>query len=228
MVTFTQNTAAQGSTSLIPAGTLVWLAVSIRSVGPSKSSGANQADMEFIVAAGPYAKRKVWAYLSDPDDMTASEAAREISGGALARMLEAVGVCKPGVPDSYRNPRIATFQGCLDTLVAATGANRFVAGKITIEKGKDGYADKNRVEFLSPNPASGSKRSWDELNAAGANGVAGAPAVTAPAPAWGAAAAPPVAPPASVLTQPNWTAQAAGTTPFAAPTRASLGDDIPF
>lgn len=243
MVQFNENTAAQGSVGLIPAGTLVWLAVSVRSIGPAKSSGVNQADMEFTVAGGPFTKRKVWAYITDPDDPGASEAAREMSGGALARMLEAVGVCKPGNPDSYRNPRIATFKGCIDTLVAATGAGRFVAARMTIEKGTGGYQDKNRPDFLSPNPNSGSKKAWAELVAAGTAGVAGAPAgappATLPAPAWGGQAAAavtgapapvqpaPIARP-SALSAPAWTTPGATQAPAAGQAATTLDDDIPF
>jgi hypothetical protein len=230
----TDTAALGGAGDLIPAGTLVWLAISVRGLTHSKGTGGRQADLEYTVATGQHAKRKVWGYIGDPDDATNSDAYRIQSQGGLVRMLEAAGICKLNDPASYA--RITSFQQALQELVASTNAGRFVAAKISIEKGKDGYADKNRIaDFLSPNPKSASAASWRQLlapatvnaakPAAPAPGFAlggGAPVqASAVAPAWGA-------PPAAALTAPPpWLTQPAAT-PTQVGASSIASDEIPF
>lgn len=239
MVQFTEETSAQGGgMEMIPAGTLVWLAASVRGMKNSNATGGQMADMEFVITEGAFTRRKIWMYLMDPDDGRNSEAARTMSQGHLCRMLESTGVCIPGQMQTYQQHRIATLQGCVETLEAATAAGRKIAAKLGIQPAKDGYAAKQVIEcFVSPNPKSGSTKEWERLKSgdtappAGAAAAAtravqpsfGTPAAVAAPGGFGAPAARP-----SALAPPSW-AGAEQAAPAAGGAAAALGnDDIPF
>lgn len=222
-----ESSQAGGGFDTIPAGTLAMCALSVRAMKESqgKAAGAMMADVELVITSGPFAKRKIWEFLMDPDAKQLSDQAREQAMGKLCRILESTGVCVPGQVATYTNPQLATFKGALDAIQAAVARGAGIGVKIMVEPATGGYAEKNKVgAFLSPNPKSGSRRDWDKL-LAGAN-AAPAPAVAAPA---GFGAPTPAATP-SALQTPGWV----GGGGWGAPNTPGAGasalkdDEIPF
>lgn len=237
MPVFTEETASQGSMDLIPAGTLAWATVMVKEYARSKSTGGEQANIEVVMASGPFMRRKVWGFVANPDDMAHSEGYRTMGQGQLVRMLEAVGYCVPGKPETYQRPELATFQGCFGVIERAMQAGRYIGVKIGIEKAAagSGYGDKNKVEsFLTPNPKSGSANDWARLQAGDKPGESSGPrpaaqaATQAPA-AFAGFGAPAAARP-SAMAQPGWVGGPGGSgAPALAAGQAALAsDEIPF
>lgn len=244
MPVFTDETAATGSMDLIPAGTLAWATVVVREYARSKSTGGEQADIEVVIASGPFMRRKVWGFVANPDDLAHSEGYRTMGQGQLVRMLEAIGYCVPGQPATYQRPELATFQGCFDVIQRGIQAGRYIGVKVGIQKAQAGsaYGDKNRIEsFLTPNPKSGSANDWARLQAGDKPGESSAPrpasgGVSAPATGGfsGGFGAPAAARP-NALAAPAWVGGQAGNTsldgppPGMSPTgKRDLDDHIPF
>lgn len=243
MPTFNDETAAQGSTDLIPAGTIAWATVMNRGVKLSNQTGGRMADLEITLASGPFQRRKVWTFVLDPDDMNNSEAGRTMGQGQLVRMLEAVGFCVAGNQASYQRQELRTFDGCVGVIERGIQSGRYIGVKIGIQKGTGGYSDKNKVEsFLTPNPKSGSSRDWQILQTGDKPGESSAPRpqgggavqTTVNTAGWGAPQAAP-AQPAGGMSAPAWVggASAAPANPpaNAAPqqtTAAHVDDEIPF
>lgn len=240
MPVFTDETAAKGSMDLIPAGTIGWATISVREYKRSKTTGGEMADVEIVMASGPFQRRKIWQFVANPDDMANSEGFREMGQGQLVRMLEAVGYCVPGQITTYQRPDLATFQGCFGVLERAMNAGKFIGVKVGIEKAQagSGYGDKNRIEsFLTPNPKSGSANDWQRLQAGDKPGESSAPrpvngAVAVPATGGFSAGGFGAPAPArqSALATPSWVGGASAETPPAtsAGAGARLDDDIPF
>jgi len=232
---FNQNSAAVGNRELIPGGTLAWGLIEVKSVKLGQK-GSRFAELEVTISEGPYEKRKVFTNLGDPSYDGNSEKYREMGYGALSRMMESSGLVNVQDPASYQRVSGQAF----DTLMAWLDGKR-VAFKVKVEKGADGYPDKNTVgDWLSPNPQSSSSKDFQKLIAgAGAPAVAGAPAPMAPAPSWGnqaqTAAAPAAAPQAQQSMLGFTPAAPAGAAPFAgnatapavAPMQAPIGGPAP-
>lgn len=127
---------------LIPKGTLLWAVINLKGVKSSNSSTSKYLDMELTIDDGqPYARRKIFVKVGDPNWQGNSEEYRKMGYGAIRRILEAAFGAHPSNPQSYLvipDPTYHVLHG------------KRVAVKVTIEKGKDGYEDKNSVEFLSP------------------------------------------------------------------------------
>lgn len=225
----------QQSMEVIPAGTVVPLAMKIRPGGTgdggwyvqSKSSAAQYLDCEFIVTAGPFAKRKIWqTFVMAGDGSDGHTKAINISRATLRAIIESARGIDPKdqSPNAVQARRIAgwdAFQGLT-----------FVA-KLSIQKSKD-YPDKNQIQTVltpghkeySPPPAL-DNQDWLTDSAPKAGGASPAPAWATgqgtaapanPAPGW---AGTPPAPQQTTGGQagfaPAWSqpAQPAGQTPAA-------------
>lgn len=142
MMDFSGSAGAGSDFDLLPKGLLVYVIVQVRGVKAS-SSGGGYLDLELTVDKGqPFAGRKFWDMVGDPNNSGNSEKYRQMGQLAITRMLECSGA-GPQNPDGYK---IASY----DQL-----SNRRVAVKVGIEEGSGGHDDKNRVaEWLTPNPAS--------------------------------------------------------------------------
>lgn len=143
MLDFSSGAGLAGNTDLIPNNQLAWAIVDVRGVKQSQSGG-QYLDIELTLDDGqPFARRKVWEMVGDPNHAGNSEAYRQMGLIAITRMLEAGRGAGPHNPAGYQIPNYEAL------------SQLRVAIKIKVEKGKDGNPDKNRVaEWLTPNPAS--------------------------------------------------------------------------
>ena len=189
---FTSNSGAsssQGSHSLIPHGTLAFAVVKPTGIKESKRTGGVYANLELTISEGPYANRKVWTIVMNPQDERNQNPTLRAEGKsdgaamgltAMCRMFEAAGVFNPLDARSYDKFNGAAFNQVIAALEGLT-----VAVKIKVSKGKDGYDDKNEVaEFISPAPSSGTSKLWSQLTGDGSTArksAFGAPAFGAPA-----------------------------------------------
>ena len=150
----------QRSIDLIPDGTIATLHVTIRpgNAGPdgwlkrSKDGGSEALDCELTVVDGPHVKRKLWELMTVAGTTEGHAKASEISGAKLRAILESArGIRPDDGSDTAREARRVNSYGDFDGL-------RFIA-KIGIEKGKDGYKDKNRLtEVITPD-----RQGWKKI-----------------------------------------------------------------
>lgn len=159
---FSPTSSQQEAISLIPQGTLCKAHLTVRAIKNSKSSGAQYLDIELTITDGDYAGRKIFDMIMDPFCPNASDGGRKMGLLALTRICEAGGLFKPADETSYTryNAPGATIQ---DVIRDIDGGKLGI--RVKVEKGTDGYADKNKVgEWLTPNPNSGSGyKGWTEL-----------------------------------------------------------------
>lgn len=215
--------ATQGGGDLIPDGTLAWAIVKLRPfnldhglvVTPSKSSDGGYLDLELTVLEGPYARRKLW----DKIGVKGSEKWVE-NGRARIRHIIEVGNEMSEFPANHTNYRLGTKSQTSGEMVFMELDELRCAVKIGIEKGKDGYGDKNTIrQYLSPRPASDTYKTFIKLVAGQTQGEA--PKATAPAatkPAWAGGSATPTQTTATAG-RPSW----AGAAPVGAKSA-----DVPF
>src|SRR3546814_16679438 len=86
--------------------------------------------------------------IMDPNFESNSDAAKQMGNAAIGRILEAGRNAGPHNPQGYVIGSYEQLNGLR------------VAVKLKVEKGTEGYDDKNRVaEYLTPNPASPGNRS---------------------------------------------------------------------
>lgn len=137
--------------SLIPEGKIVTAVMTLRSGGfgedgymaRSKNTGGDMLDTEFTITPNPngYERRKVWKYMSF------SEKAAPVTRSQLRAALESAHGIKPAdtSPEAQAKrsvPSYAAFDGLP------------VCIKVGIEKGSDGYPDKNILRaFVTPDKA---------------------------------------------------------------------------
>lgn len=144
--------------ALIPAGTLAWAVVKVRPYNlqsnmvlvPSKTSANKYLDVELTIEGGKYDKRKVWDKLGliGPSEgwVTAGHA-------AVRHIIEVHRGIKSDFHDG--NPKYDIGGGITDERCLMDLNGMRCGVMIGIEKGKDGYEDKNKVSaYLSPNPES--------------------------------------------------------------------------
>lgn len=184
---FSPTTNQQPKAPLIPSGAMSFGIVEVTGVKYSKGTGGEYANIKVTLVDSPWERRTVLAMICNPSDNNNSEGWRKQGLAALQHCFEAAGVFNPAQPDTYARFANASFADILREL-----DGKRIAIKVSIEKGGEGYDDKNGVrEYLSPNPVSGTHKSWQKL-VAGDFGVkqegAAAPAqasmgFTAPAPA---------------------------------------------
>lgn len=185
------NAAPQQDTSryeLIPNGTILPVQITIRPGGSGengwlkRSSGETpclMVDAEFVVLEGKYAKRKFWTLMVVDGQTEGQQKGAQISVSKLRAMLESARGIKPSddSPSAVEQRRVTGY-GDFDGL-------RFWAS-VGIEKGKEGYKDKNVFAFaITPD-----RPEWRKLDqvtkTAGFTpvGQAAAAVVNAARPAW--------------------------------------------
>lgn len=173
---FSSATSKGQDMELIPHGTLAWCLITVRGIKDSKEpredgGRGRYLDIELTVGDGPYTNKKLWDRIMDPTHIGNSEKGRAMGITAVTRCLETSGFFVVGKPESYDRlqPEVETQQRHPETRVGIEAIGRALDGqrcaiKIKLEKGKDGFADKNCVgEWLSPNPESGSHKFYKDL-----------------------------------------------------------------
>lgn len=165
----------------IPAGQLAWVILTIKGIKNNTNTGSRSIEYEATIDEGqPFAKRKVFGYIGDPNHEANSEGYRQMGLVAITRILESGRGAGPNNPDGYK---IQGFE--------QLGGLR-VPVKIGIEKGTDGYDDKNKVvEWLTPNPASQSGHKLYQRLMAGEHNVSAPKAAAQPSNGFGGGAATP-------------------------------------
>ncbi|OFX03260.1 MAG: hypothetical protein A3E78_12025 [Alphaproteobacteria bacterium RIFCSPHIGHO2_12_FULL_63_12] len=191
----TAPTTQPGSGELLPKGLRHWAILTLRphnfdmgiAETPSKTTDARYLDVEMTLCNGPFDKRKVW----DKIGVGGTEKYVQAGMAAIRHILE---VGKKAGPTNMVGYQIESYFA-LDGLL--------VAVRVGVEKGKDGYEDKNNVRYLSPNPESDTVKDFEalvrgEFMPAPKATPGGAPAQ----PAWGPSQAPPPPPPQSPAPSP--------------------------
>ena len=161
---FSGAAGAGSDFDLLPKNFLCWAYLNLRGVKAS-GSGGGYLDVELTVAENqPFAGRKLWDMIGDPNNAGNSEKYRQMGQIAICRILEAGRNAGPNNPAGYQ---IANYEQLSGLKVAI---------KVGVEPGTDGHDDKNRVaDFLTPNPQSGSHKLFQKL-IAGDHQLASAPA----------------------------------------------------
>lgn len=188
------NASEQRGNDLIPDGTIAPVHLTIRPgnsgeggwLKRSKAGDSEALDCEFTVTEGPNAKRKFWTLFTVQGTTEGHQKASDISASRIRAILESVhGIRPDDETDAAKNARRLASWGDLNNV-------RFVA-KIGVEKGKDGYKDKNILsEVITPDRKQWAKveqparqQGFQQIGAAAQN--VAAQAATAPAankPAW--------------------------------------------
>lgn len=182
------------SNDLIENGFVCWAHVIIRGLKTSQNTGSRYLDLELTISEGQKnERRKIWVNVMDFTFEQNSEGARNMGIAAIQHMLESAGVFKPSEPSSYSQ----FDNGGIEQIAHALDQTQ-VAIRVKVEKGRDGYADRNTVgDWLSPNPKSRSFKMFQALMEKGAHVFGAVAAAPAAAPGFGAqkaAATAPVAP----------------------------------
>lgn len=139
------DAAPQSNTDLIPAKTYAKVLATVR---PGKghqdmwvtrsATGFEYLNMEFTLTSAPMAKRKIFSNVGVGGTTDGHEKAAEISRTFLRSLLESArGIDPKDESDKARKARSIASWGDLVELEFAV--------EIGIEKGKDGYADKNKI-----------------------------------------------------------------------------------
>lgn len=143
------NAPEQRERGLIPDGTIAIVHMTIRPgnageggwLKRSKDGSSLGIDAEFTVVEGPHAKRKFWKLFTVEGSSEGHQKAGETSASQLRAILESArGVRPDDESPNARSARQVNSYGDFDGI-------RFVA-KIGIEKGKDGYKDKNTLDAV--------------------------------------------------------------------------------
>lgn len=133
---------------LIPAETIAVVHLTVRPgnsgeggwLKRSKAGDSMALDCEFTVVEGQFAKRKFWSLMTVEGTTEGHSKAAEISASRIRGILEsAKGIRPDDESPEAKAARKLTSWGDLNGL-------RFVA-KIGVEKGKDGYKDKNTLDL---------------------------------------------------------------------------------
>lgn len=161
---FSNSAGAASSFDLLPKGALLFAILTVKGV-KSTAKGGGYLDCELTIDEGqPYAGRKIFEMIGDPQNAGNSEKYREMGTVAITRILE----CRGAGPDNMAGYQINSY----DQLSGAR-----VGIMVKVEAGTDGHQDKNKVgEWLTSNPASQSgNKGWVKL-IAGDHGLPKAPA----------------------------------------------------
>lgn len=183
---FDFNCADQQHTfEIIPAGAIVPVSMSIKPGGcgdggwftASKNSDVQMLNCEFTVTEGPYARRKIFQYMVLSGGKQ-NEKGESIAGGISRATLRAM-------LESARNVRPDDMGEAAVTKRRISGWQDFnglcFAVKVGVEKGKDGYPGKNKIQVvLTPD-----MEDYAQVQTpTGSSGSAGSSAPTSSAPAW--------------------------------------------
>lgn len=188
---FSTTSGASAPNDLIPDGFLCWAMLTMR--GMKKGNSLNKddkysqyADLELTIAAKqPFERKKLWTKVGDPDYADNTKGFRDMGMTSLTRMVEAAGLVNPKDPASYDR---LSGKSCQEVMLMLDG--KYVAIKVKIEKGGEGYQDKNDVgDYLTPNEQSSSYKNYVKLvggdhgvTVGGAGPARAAPGGFAPAP----------------------------------------------
>lgn len=141
------NAEQQREGGLIPEGTIAVVHMTVRPgnsgeggwLKRSKNGDSAALDCEFTIVDGQHAKRKFWSLFTVEGTTEGHAKAGEISASRLRGILESArGVRPDDESDAAKAARCINHYGDFDGI-------RFVA-KIGVEKGKDGYKDKNTLD----------------------------------------------------------------------------------
>jgi|SRR6187402_222411 len=134
----------------------------------SKAGDSQALDCEFTVVDGPFAKRKFWSLFTVSGSTEGHAKAAQISGSRIRGILESArGIRPDDESEAAKNGRRISSYGELDGL-------RFVA-KIGIEKGKEGYKDKNTLSAaVTPD-----RQAWVRVEQVKAPATVSGPAIAA-------------------------------------------------
>ncbi len=154
------NASEQRSGELIPEGTIAVVHLTVRPgnageggwLKRSKAGDSMALDCEFTVVDGAHAKRKFWSLMTVEGTTEGHQKAADISGSRIRAILESVrGIRPDDESPTAKQGRQITSWGDLDGL-------RFPV-KVGIEKGKDGYKDKNTLaEVITPD-----RKQWSKV-----------------------------------------------------------------
>lgn len=154
------SASEQRSGELIPDGTIAPVHLTIRPgnsgeggwLKRSKAGDSSSLDCEFTITEGPHAKRKFWSLFTMEGTTERHQKAADISASRIRAILEsAYGIRPDDESENAKSRRRLSSWGDLDGV-------RFLA-KIGIEKGKDGYPDKNRLaEVITPD-----RKQWAKI-----------------------------------------------------------------
>lgn len=163
------NASEQRTGELIPEGTVATVHMTIRPgnageggwLKRSKSGDSEALDCEFTVVDGAYAKRKFWTLFTVEGTTEGQKKAGEISAARLRAILESV----HGIRPDDESPNVAVKRR-VNSWADFDGL-RFVA-KIGVEKGKDGYKDKNSLAaVVTPD-----RKDWSKVEQVKQGGMA--------------------------------------------------------
>lgn len=163
MFNFAPDQNQRSAIELIPPGTPLLCLVTVESFGISKTSGGRNCKICLTVSRGPYERRKIWTWISDPNDEKNSAEGRQMSLANMQHMLESCGIFDPSNRESYARyasvPPSDVFQAIMRDL-----DGKHVAIKVKIEKGTDGYEDRNALQtILSPNPNGRTAKAYEDV-----------------------------------------------------------------
>lgn len=165
MFNFAPDQNQRSPIELIPPGTPLLCVVSVESIGISKSTGGRNAKICLTAIRGPYERRKIWSWISDPNDEKHSQEGRQMSLANMQHMLESCGIFDPSKPETYGRYASVAPDHVFQTIMRDLDG-KHVAIKVKIEKGTDGYEDRNAVQaILSPNPNGRTAKAYDEVKA---------------------------------------------------------------
>ena len=133
----TAETQTSGSGELIKDNTIAPVRLSMRGEKTTNAGDARMLDCEFVITEGPYAKRRFWGLMMiTSNGSVGHDKAVQITSSRIRGMLEsAYGVYPDDESEGAMAARVLSDWTDLDGL-------EFVA-KIGIEKGTQGYSDKN-------------------------------------------------------------------------------------
>lgn len=180
------NAEAQREGGLIPDGTIVAVHMTVRPgnsgeggwLKRSKDGSSSALDCEFTIVDGPHAKRKFWSLFTVEGTTEGHAKAGEISASRLRGILESArGIRPDDETEAAKAARRVNSWGDFDGV-------RFVA-KIGIEKGKDGYKDKNTLDAaVTPD-----RKAWVKVEQVAKQQTMASPSIAATAQATSAAPA---------------------------------------
>jgi hypothetical protein len=170
------NAEPQREGGVIPDGTIATVHMKIKPgnageggwLKRSKNGESQALDAEFTIVSGPHAKRKFWTLFTLEGITDGQKKAGEISASKLRGILESArGIRPDDESDAAKAARRPSGYGDFDDL-------RFIA-KIAVEKGKDGFKDKNTLDIaITPD-----KKDWQKVEQVKTGTSSAAPGTTA-------------------------------------------------
>lgn len=132
--------STSGSNELIPDNTIAPVRITVRGEKATKAGDARMLDCEFVVLEGPHARRRFWANMMiTSNGSEGHNTAVRITMERIRKIVEsAYGIDPNDKSESAMSARM------IEDFIDIDGFE-FVA-KIGIEKGSQGYSDKNALK----------------------------------------------------------------------------------